>query len=71
MLLHQTHAANRSACPPIGWVSSDFLVCLVWVEEKKLEIWVFFFFLLLCTAGASGGGGGGVVVGGGGGCGCR
>ena len=40
----QTHATDRSACSPIGWVFGEFLFCLVCVEEKKMEIWVFFFF---------------------------
>ena len=39
----QTHVVDRSACLPIEWVSSDFLLCLVWVEEK---IGGFFFFFL-------------------------
>ena len=30
----QTYVADRSACLLIKWVSSDFLLCLVWVEEK-------------------------------------
>ena len=41
----QTHVVDRSACLPIEWVSSDFLLCLVWVEEK---IGGFFFFFLAC-----------------------
>ena len=42
----QTHATDRSACSPIGWVFGEFLFCLVCVEEMKMEIWVFFFFFL-------------------------
>ena len=44
VLLHQTHAADQSACSPIGWVPSDFLFCLVWVEEKN---WRFGFYFIL------------------------
>ena len=32
---------------PIGWVSSDFLFCLVWVEEKNWRFWFFFFFFFV------------------------
>ena len=52
----QTHVVDRSACLPIEWVSSDFLLCLVWVEEKIGGF--FFFFGLLWTVGGGGGGGG-------------
>ena len=58
----QTHTADRPTCLLIGWVSGDFLFCLVWVEEKNWRFgFFFFFFCLLWTSG-----GGGV----GGGCGC-
>ena len=53
----QTHVVDWSACLPIEWVSSDFLLCLVWVEEK-IGGFFFFFFGLLWTVGGGGGGGG-------------
>ena len=61
VLLHQTHAADQSACSPIRWLPSDFLFCLVWVEEKnwRFGFFFFFFFCLLCTTASGVGGGGG------------
>ena len=50
VLLHQTHAADQSACSPIVWVPSDFLFCLVWVEEKNWRFGFFFFFFFFFFA---------------------
>ena len=60
VLLHQTHAGIRAAScrhqccfikpmPPIE-VPSDFLFCLVWVEEKKIRDWSFLFFFVFLPA---------------------